>query len=128
MLKLGTQTGSLVNHIQSKYGSSSEPKVGDGATLLYWSDRKGATIIAYDGKILTVQLDDCKRIDKNGAYTECQDYEYTPNSENATYSFRKNKHGFWKEVAFRKETKRWVNVDGCGLRLGARDSYHDYSF
>ena len=45
MIKLGKDTGSLVNYMQANYGSKKVPAVGDGATILGWYDRYPATVI-----------------------------------------------------------------------------------
>lgn len=40
-MKLGSETGSLVNHLMST-SSNDEPNIGTPATLLSWSDRAAA--------------------------------------------------------------------------------------
>jgi hypothetical protein len=45
-MHLGTQTGSLTNHLYSRIKLPSEVKVGDGATLLGWTDRYAGTVKA----------------------------------------------------------------------------------
>lgn len=95
------------------------PVLGMGATILGWTDRYPATVIAISksGRVITVQDDIYTRIDSNGM-SECQDYTYTanPNGCTKTYSLRKN--GRWVQ----KGTK------DCYLSLGNRRRYYDYSF
>ena len=132
MMKLGTNTGSLVNHMYSRMVLNEPmPEVGTAATLLSWSDRHPATVIEVKdirGTIyITVQEDDHTRIDNNGM-SESQEYTYTPNPNGPTSSFRKNKKGFWESVVLNAETGRW-NKRGCGgIKLGSREYYYDYSF
>lgn len=38
-MKLGTQTGSLINHIMST-AKARTPEIGEGATILAWTDRR----------------------------------------------------------------------------------------
>lgn len=128
-MKLGSQTGSLTNHLYSRMVVGQPTVVvGMGATLLRWTDRTACTIVRIDGKYITVQRDHAKRIDKNGM-SECQDYEYSPDTEGACYTFKQEKDGRWSEVIKNEETGRFVKIKGgLGLRIGHRDSYHDYSF
>jgi len=130
-MKLGTETGSLINHVMSREvtedGKPVAPFAGMPATILLWSDRDPATVISFDGKILKVQEDNAVRIDCNGM-SESQNYEYSENEDGSIYCFRRDKRGFWKEVVFNSETKRYNKTDGAGLRLGEREKYYDYSF
>lgn len=127
-MELGTETGSVMNHLYSRMVKGEpEPTVGMGVTLLSWTDRHPATVTTWDGKILTVQEDHAKRIDANGM-SESQDYEYTPNPKGGLSCFRKDKIGVWQKIAKNPDTGRWVKAGGKGLTLGRRDKYHDYSF
>jgi hypothetical protein len=96
-------------------------KIGGGATLNYWSDRKPATIIAVspNGKKVTVQEDDAKRIDKNGM-SEDQEYEYSPNTDGGVFVFSLRKNGQFVRVG---------SKIGQGLTMSfGRRKYYDYSF
>lgn len=104
-----------------------EPVVGMGATITHWTDRDAATVVAWDGKIIQVQQDHAKRIDGNGM-SDAQRYEYEPNPDGRVYAFRRNKSNRWVPVRFNEQTKRWNNAEGCGLIVGFRDRYYDYSF
>lgn len=132
-MKLGTDTGSLINHVMSREIAVTEdgnpviPFVGMPATILLWSDRDPATVISFDGKILKVQEDNAVRTDGNGM-SECQTYEYSEDKNGSIFCFRRDKRGFWKEVVFNPETNRYNKTDGVGLRLGEREKYYDYSF
>lgn len=131
-MRLGTQTGSLTNHLMAR--ESLKPTVGDGATILQWTDRDAATVIAVEevkgGWIVTVQEDNAKRTDTNGM-SESQTYEYTPNPEGSKYSFRSVDSSQWRQVR-KNEKGRWVYVgpkgEGYGLTIGTRKKYHDFSF
>lgn len=131
-MKLGTQTASLTNHLYSRMVKGQpEPEVGMGATILCWTDRQAATImLTWNEKgtrFIGVREDTAKRIDKNGL-SESQTYEYQPNPDGREYIFRQEKDGRWQQVRQNQETKRWVKVNGEGLRIGSRDHYHDFSF
>lgn len=112
-MKLGKQTGSLMNHIE---GSMTQPlpKVGDGATMLSWTDRHPATVIKVTRCTVTVQEDTAKRTDKNGM-SECQTYDYSPNPAGSIRTFRRNSKG-------------QLVGNGRFLFVGRREKYHDYSF
>jgi hypothetical protein len=112
IVKLGTETGSLVNHLESMHRPHNF-NVGDGVTICYWTDRRAATVIKVTSATITVQQDISTRIDKNGV-SEIQEYKYKANPKGCTSIFRLTKCG-------------WRNKNKEGLMLG-RHSYYDYSF
>ncbi len=71
-MKLGTETGSLINHIMAR--GSVMPEIGMGATICGWSDRYPATIVS------------------NGM-SEQQEYEYTRNTNSPVTVFRVSRGG-----------------------------------
>lgn len=123
-MKLGTDTNSLVNHMMSR--SSCTPAIGMGATLLRWTDRNGATVIGWNGKLLTVQQDFAKRTDSNG-YGGQQEYDHTPNPDGAVSNFKLTPKG-WVEVHYNPDTQRWNTVGKGGIAVGYRETYYDPSF
>ena len=131
MLKLGTQTGSLINNIMSRQViGAPTPVVGMGATKLSWTDRHPATIVSVEIKngvtIIGVQEDDFVRTDNNGM-SESQSYDFTPNPNAHIEYFRTNKRGTWESIYRNPETGRWKI--GCGsIKVGERDKYYDFSF
>ena len=127
MLKLGTQTGSLMNHVYSR-ATAPEPAVGMGATILAWSDRYAGTVIAIEGKVLTVREDKATRTDDHGMSDMMQDYRYEPNPEGREWHFHPRRRGGWNQVRRNPETGRWNQVAGYGLLLGERRAYHDFTF
>lgn len=117
--RLGTQTGSLVNHIMS--GSAMPaPEVGMGATILSWSDRHAATITAIDkkGKRIAVVEDVATRTDDNGM-SDAQSYSYAPGTGNPAF-FTLRKNGAW--------VREGDSIKGQRILIGTRDSHHDFSF
>jgi hypothetical protein len=113
MMKAGTETGSLINHVMSQSQASVEPYVGMGATVLMWTDRKAGTVIKVTKTQVHVQMDIATRTDSNGM-SECQSYTYKPDPHGRVGVFRKTKKG-WRSGAW-------------GLAIGIRRHYHDYSF
>lgn len=97
------------------------PVVGMGCTLLYYTDRKAATIVeVVNERKIAIQEDIATRIDSNGM-SESQAYTYSPNPEAA------------KEIYTLRKNGRWVRVgdsakNGQAIGIGYRKSYHDYSF
>ena len=134
-MRLGTETGSVFNHIYSRSViGEPAPYLGQGATILGWTDRYPCTVIeiAYkrDGSLdyIVVQDDDAKRIDKNGM-SEDQTYEYTRNQDGATRYYRKDKRGICRACVRNGQTGRLVFAGHSqGLSLGQRDKYYDFSF
>lgn len=129
-MKIGSETGSLINHLYSRATlGEPRPQVGMGATLLCWTDRHPATIVEVNdkGRYIVVQDDDYRRVDSNGM-SEAQEYEYTPNTKAPTRIFRKSRKGEWVQCVRNPETGRLIQARGPGLRLGEREKYHDFSF
>ena len=129
-MKLGTQTGSLINHIYSTE-TSGIPVAGTGATMLGWSDRKPGTVfkVFSVGKstIVEVRCDRYTRTDKNGM-SESQEYEYKTDINGCRRFFRQTKNGGWEGVYKSSETGRWVKSGGNGVIFGRRERYHDFTF
>lgn len=128
-MKLGTQTGSLYNHIMAN-NSTKDIVIGEtGATLLSWSDRHAATVVDLfkKGKFeyITVQTDTATRVDKLGM-SDAQDYEYERNPHGAKYTFRITEDGF-QAVYTNPDTGRFVKCSG-GLAVGYRAEYYDFTF
>jgi hypothetical protein len=134
-MKLGTQTGSVINHLQSRMvRGQPEPKVGMGCTILAWTDRYPATIIGHSRQgvnptVITVIEDKAERMDSNGM-SESQSYYYSPDKYGKLWIFRQGKDGVWCEAYISPETGRLRKVKGggFGLRVGEREMYHDFSF
>ncbi len=111
-LKLGRETGSVVNYLMSGTVGAPEPKVGMGATILMYSDRHAATIVKVTKTQVHVQRDIAKRIDKNGM-SESQEYVFTSDPDAHVEIFRKTKRGYRAAGG------------GAALRIGDRDEYYD---
>ncbi|MFW6311272.1 MAG: hypothetical protein ACOC1K_03450 [Nanoarchaeota archaeon] len=93
-MKLGTQTGSMINHLMSN--NDTKPEVGKGCTLLHWTDREAWEVIEVrkNDKEVVIQKYNPKRIDNNGM-SDAQEYEYselTDAKKTLVY-----KWGSWKE-------------------------------
>ena len=131
-MKLGTQTGSLVNHLYARgVIGQPEPVVGMGATILSWTDRHAATIVnvATIGTKLHVEVqpDRATRTDTNGM-SESQTYVYERDPGARSLMYRREKNGMWVNVTYNPETKRWAKTGGEGLRIGDRHEYRDFCF
>lgn len=119
MLKLGTGTGNLWNHVASRYVDP-EPKVGMGVTFLYWTDRGAGTIMEVKSpRRIVVTEDISTRTDSNGM-SESQNYKYDVNPKAPRQIFTKRKNGAWVKLG--------DEMNGQRIKLGYRDAYHDYSF
>ena len=114
-MKLGSETGSLVNHVAST-SKQPIPTVGMGCTILMWSDRHAATVVEIkSARRIVIQQDNAERTDKNGM-SESQEYTYTPNTNAAKRVFFLNKRGRWVEQG-----------GGNGLLLGQRIEFYDFT-
>ena len=129
-MTLGTQTGSVMNHLMSR-GEQIIPEVGMGVTILMWTDRRAATVIEVHAnkegiiKEIIIQDDDAARIDNNGM-SESQTYDYLPNPNGSKRTARLLKGG-WK-ILDGKDGESGRNIYGSGLWIGRRCAYHDYDF
>lgn len=100
--------------------TTKEPEVGDGATILMWSDRHAATIVDIvpfksgpnKGKprTVTVQEDRATRVDNNGM-SDSQEWEFDRDPDGAVQTFTARRDGSFK-----------------GLLIGYRKHYYDFSF
>lgn len=113
MMKAGTETGSLINHVMSGC-TTTAPEVGMGATVLGWTDRYAGTIVKITPTQIHVQRDIAIRADQRGM-SEIQNYTYKTDQTGLIEVFRKTKRGY-------------RNRAGNGLLIGARQAYYDYSF
>lgn len=132
-MKLGTQTGSVINHLHSRAViGQPDPKPGMGCTILKWSDRDAATIRNVfnirDMRAVQVTCDRAKVVDgSEHDGSAAYEFETTPDGTLLTFAF--NGHA-WIQYVVNPETKRWNKVPGGGkgLRIGDRDHYRDPSF
>lgn len=95
-----------------KNGTAEEGKIGDGATVLLYSDTYPATVIARTPKSITVQEDNHKI--ESGTWPDFQ-YSYTPNPEG-------------KITVFHWSAKKGWQAPGYRLLIGRRRYYNDPSF
>jgi hypothetical protein len=99
---------------------TTQPEIGMGATVCFFSDRRAGTIIWHKGNTIVVQLDKASRTDNNGT-SDMQEYSYEQNRNGAQYEFTLRKNGKW--VAKGHGMK---NGTSCGI--GFRREYYDFSF
>lgn len=116
------RNGSLQNTLAANAADAITPVVGMGATILWWTDRQAGTIIevSSSGKSITVQEDNAKRTDDLGM-SDCQTYEYTPNTDGSTTVFTLRSNG-------RFVRKGESMKGGQRVSIGVRAQYHDFSF
>lgn len=127
-MKLGTQTGSLVNHVLTT-SKATIPAVGDGATIYSWSDRDAATVVEVfekNGKQFVVVTEDDAVMTAGSAMSEHQEYEYTSRPDGHRMTYRLD-DGKWQYVV-KGESGRYKKVAYRGVTFGRRNSYRDPSF
>lgn len=112
--------GSLVNRLMSAAGQP-EPKVGDGATICFYSDRRPATVVrvrhfksgSRAGQVSAVDVqDDAWKVVRGHEGDGSAEYEYESDPAGHVRTFRPNKNG------------RYVGA-GVTLALGRRERYWD---
>lgn len=128
-MKLGTDTGSLINHVYSQ-SNVYVPSVGEGATVLGWSDRQAATVVSVErkgkGHLIIVQYDTATRADNNGM-SDAQEYEFTANPNGVKCTYRLWDDGRLHSV-YKNDKGRYVKSGDGGVRFGKRSQFYDYSF
>ena len=123
-MKLGTETGSLMNHLQSS-SKDNFPNVETGATQLHWTDRIAYFVnsVSKDGKSCTIERAKAVRIDNNGM-SDGQEYRYEREENAVVYNLR-FRYGSWyidhgKDAPYGRYSK--INI-----KFGYMQSHHDYS-
>lgn len=112
-LRLGSQTGSLTNHLMSY--NNSIPKVGEGATHLMWTDRHALEVVAVneDNTVAVLAPINAKRTDKNG-FSESQEYNYDNVNMDAQFVVV-YKNGSWRQVChqviFTDDFSKWIDAN-----------------
>lgn len=102
-LQLGTETGSLINHLYSRATRGQPaPEVGMGATVLSWTDRRAATVVSVEptkqgGWIVGVQEDRAKVI-SGSTHDGSAVYEYTRDPEGWVFHWRFEEGKGWRGV------------------------------
>lgn len=110
-------------------------KIGDGATIIRWTDRNAGTIIAVSKRRVMVQRDKVTLLNGSGsgepdaltvqvggfaAHTEgVQRYNYERDPEAGCYVFTLRKNGRW--------VMQHEKMNGTRLELG-RHEHYDFNF
>lgn len=101
-------------------------KVGEGATIKWYSDRTACTIIEVGKNYIKVQQDKATRIDNNGM-SDAQEYVYERDNKAPIYTFKKcRKSKYDENDLYTDNGKR--NDYGSKLIIGIRREYYDYTF
>lgn len=105
--------GTLTNLIYSEY-KDYEPKIGDGATLICWSDRMAYTIVDVKKKYVLATRDDVKRTDRN--------FEEGPQE----YFYQTDPEALIERANPKKDGEYYSGHQV--LNFGYRDEYNDPTF
>lgn len=129
-MKLGSETGSLVNHLM---GSSSQidPEVDMPATILSWSDRSAATVtnmFTNNGRKIVEVIYDISTVVRGSSADGSAVYHYERDPSGSVRYFRREKTGEWVCVRKNEDTGRWVKSGQSGILLGHRETYRDPTF
>lgn len=129
-MKLGSETGSLVNHLM---GSSSQidPEVDMPATILSWSDRAAATVtnmFTKNGRKIVEVTYDISTVVRGSTADGSAVYRYERDPAGSVRYFRREKTGEWVCVRKNEDTGRWAKSGQSGILLGHRETYRDPSF
>ena len=107
----GSVNNRLLEHV-----TSPPPSVGDGATLLMYTDRYPATVVKVSpsGKTVWVTEDN---VTKWEPHPSGYGVEFAPNPNGKVLKVTKRRNGTWK-----------TSPSGEGVRFGSRSAYRDPHF
>lgn len=105
--------GTLTNLVYSE-DKAPEPKIGDGATLLSYSDRHAYTVVGVGEKHIMVTRDNAERTDKN--------FEVGPQE----YSYSLDPEAEIQKAILEKDGNYYLG--GQVIKVGYRSENFDYSF
>lgn len=130
-MKLGSQTGSVVNHLHSRATlGQPEPVVGMAATVLGWTDRSAATVrnvFSIRGmRAVQVTLDRAVVV-SGSEHDGSAVYEFETTADGSLQTFAFDGKA-WLPYVLNADTGRWNRVKSGGLHIGSRDHYRDPSF
>jgi len=133
-MKLGTQTGSLVNHIMANTVTS-EIKEGTHATFLSWTDRSPGTIVKVFKKgaytYLNVRSDEVKFHDGGKYHNDFgKAYDIVDGDSEyfSTFRFKTDGSSGFQKVSVNPDTGRYIKIGEGGLSVGSREYYYDPHF
>lgn len=122
-LKIGSQVGSVINWMMS--ANKTLPVVGQGATILSWSDRHTYEVLSVseDGRKVVIQAYRAERTDTNGM-SESQDYKYEIlEGSKIDIIWRNNAwRRVGKSIVLTDEFRNWVEAN----QQEWRDTYNNY--
>lgn len=132
MMKLGSETGSLINHFMSGMKNPEEIIPGTLATILHWSDREPAEVIESfeKGAYRYVVLRNFSyKLISGSCMDDTAEYEYSSNKEEGhKYLIRSKKNSDKWFYVGQSNTGRPVNSSEIKIRFGFADRYYDPSF
>lgn len=105
--------GTLTNLVYAE-DKSPAPKVGDGATLICWSDRRAYTIVDVKKTYILATRDNVERIDRN--------YQNGPQE----YSYQTDLEAVPEKANLRKDGNYYIGSQA--LKVGYRNEYEDPNF
>lgn len=123
IMLLGTETGSVMNHLMSC--AATFPKKGQGATVLKWTDRHAYEVleVSPDGKRCIIQRYKPERVDNNGM-GDAQDYIY--NELIGDPIELRYKYGAWRQKSQAPgERPQWQVIH---IIFGIKNEYYDFCF
>jgi hypothetical protein len=134
-MQVGTETGSLVNHLYSRMTEGAPaPVVGMAATTLSWTDRHAATVtkvLELTSKVWAYEIhvvDDVVTVVSGSTHDGSAVFATTPSTDGYPTLYRMDrKTGAWVRGYINSETSKFKKASG-GLILGRRDHYIDPSF
>lgn len=103
------------------------PVEGNGATVIYYSDRKACTVLWVRKGVACLQRDKVTRLDNNGAMNWGQMYAYQTDEDGELFYFKQDKKGNWRH-AIETAPGRYRMEKGVSVWWGIRGEFYDFEF
>lgn len=119
------RTGSLVNNLMST-AHKEDPKVGDPATILHWSDRTAATIVAVRRFVSGLRIGQIREVIVREDTSTI--VSGSAHDGSAVYEYAENENGSEDTFALDPFKGTWKSKSGAFLHIGSRRTYYDPHF
>jgi hypothetical protein len=113
--------GSLQNRLMENMVGRPEPRVGEGATILLYTDRKPVTIVGVFGDLVITQRDEVTA-DPNRKFMGHQDWLIKRDPTGTIEAWKRTKDGRFTPYGEK------VSKHSTVLATGVHEAYHDWSF
>lgn len=122
------ESNKILKEAKKLYNPLDDAKVGDGATVHFYSDSEACTVISRTKKTITLQVDDAELINGNElVFVKGGFAAHCANQEIQKYKYSENKNGKIYKASRRKNGDYVVQNSALKVTFGRR-KFRDYNF